>query len=94
MTPRKIKAVKALLVFNGFTSFRAISPRSEPVYESKLVCTCLIVAVFDYVQLFLIAFDFRTLHCVQCWHKFGVSSIKFDYRTQSKSIERLEFDWV
>ena len=29
-----------------------------------------------------------------CWEKFGVSSIKFDYRTQSKSIERLEFDWI
>ena len=28
------------------------------------------------------------------WQNFGVSSIKFDYRTQSKSIERLEFDWV
>ena len=25
---------------------------------------------------------------------FGVSSIKFDYRTQTKSIERSEFDWV
>ena len=25
--------------------------------------------------------------------KFGVSTIKFDYRTRSKSIERLKFDW-
>ena len=28
------------------------------------------------------------------WQNFGVSSLKFDYRTQSKSIERLKFDWV
>ena len=28
------------------------------------------------------------------WQNLGVSSIKFDYRTQSKSIERLEFDRV
>ena len=27
------------------------------------------------------------------WQNFGVSTIKFDYRTQSKSIERLKFDW-
>ena len=26
--------------------------------------------------------------------KFGVSSIMLDYRNQSKSMERLEFDWV
>ena len=26
--------------------------------------------------------------------RFWVSSIKFDYRTKSKSNERLEFDWV
>ena len=28
------------------------------------------------------------------WQNFWVRSIKFDYRTQSKSIERLELDWV
>ena len=28
------------------------------------------------------------------WQKVRVSLIIFDYRTQSKSIERLEFDWV
>ena len=28
------------------------------------------------------------------WQMFWVSSIMFDYRTQSKSIVRLEFDWV
>ena len=28
------------------------------------------------------------------WQYFGVSSIKFDYQTQSTSIKRLEFDWV
>ena len=48
---------------------------------------CLIVAVFYYVRLFKrsIVFD---------WQNFWVSSIKFDYRTQSKSIKRLEIDWV
>ena len=28
------------------------------------------------------------------WQNFWVSLIQFDYRTQSKSIKRLEFNWV
>ena len=49
----------ALLVFELF-----LLGLKQSMKASELVCTCLIVAVFDYVQLFLIAFDFRTLHCV------------------------------
>ena len=41
-------------------------------------------------QLGLISGQFDSVRLA----KFGVSSIKFDYRTQSKSIERLESDWV
>ena len=45
-----------------------------------------------YVRLFKCSISERSI--VFEWQNFGVSSIKFDYRTQSKSIERLEFDWV
>ena len=52
---------------------------------------CLIVAVFDYVRLFKCSISERSI--VFDWQHFWVSSIKFDYRNQSKSIERLEFDY-
>ena len=52
----------------------------------------LLHAVFGYSQWFKFSISERWI--VFDWQNFGMSSIKFDYRTQSKSIERLEFDWV
>ena len=59
--------------------------------------------MFDWVRLCSIVelFDYRTFDCVRL-AKFFVSSIKFDYRTQSKGIKRIgsigfdyeTFDWL
>ena len=48
---------------------------------------CSIVAVFYYVRLFK-----RSI--MSDWQNSWVSWIRFKYRTQSKSIKRLEIDWV
>ena len=48
--------------------------------------------LFYYVRLFNCSISERSIvfDCPNSW----VSSIVFDCRTQSKSVERLEFDWV
>ena len=61
----------------------------------KLVLCSIVVfdfQTFDYVRLFKCSISERSI--VFDWQNLGVSSVKFDYRTQSTSIERLEFDWV
>ena len=47
---------------------------------------------FDYVRSLNCSISERSI--VFDWQKFWVSSIMFNYRTQLRSIERLEFDWV
>ena len=54
------------------------------------VVLCSIVACSSRSCSIVHVFDFRTFDCVRLAKCFG----EFDYRTQSKSIERLEFDWV
>ena len=69
---------------------------ATPCLKSEETGLCSIVAVidfptFDYVRLCKCSISEHSI--VFDWQNLGVSSIKFDYRTQSKSIERLEFDW-
>ena len=52
----------------------------------------LLHAVFDFVLLFKGSICERSIVFDEL--KFWVSSIKFDYRTQSESNEPSEFDWV
>ena len=65
---------------------------AKPCLKPDETGLCSIVAVFDYVRLFKCSTSERSI--VFDWQNFGVSSIKFNDRTQSKAIERLEFDWV
>ena len=58
----------------------------------KLV-SCSIVAVSDYVRLFFYKCSISESSIVFSWQNSWVSSIKFYYRSQSKSIQWLEFGY-
>ena len=60
------------------------------VWKQMKVVLCSIVACSARSCSIVHLFDFRTFDCVRLAKCFG----EFDYRPQSKSIERLEFDWV
>ena len=76
----KLKPIHKLFERNAF--FKT-SWLLNAVFDFSIVRLCSIVWVFD----------FRMFDCVRLAN-FWVSSIVFDCRTQSKSIERLEFDRV
>ena len=64
--------------------------------EPGFMFGCWSVSIFERSRLCSIVkvFYFRTFHCIRLAKFLGEFDYVCDYRTQSKSIQRLEFDWV